>query len=102
MQPLDRNESFTNQVMEIIVEKDARLEYYKIQNDGTNTNQVSTTHIRQIGKSYTHTVTISLNGGIVRNNLNVFWMQKIVKHIYMVCIFKPGKVILTIIPSLTM
>ena len=34
-------------------------------------NQVSTTHIRQFGKSYTHTVTISLDGGIVRNNLNV-------------------------------
>ena len=68
---LGSNESFTNQVMEIIVENEARLEYYKIQNDGTNTNQVSTTHIRQIGKSFTHTVTISLNGGLVRNNLNV-------------------------------
>jgi len=63
-------ESFTNQVMEVIVEKDARLEYYKIQNDTSHTNQVSTTHIRQVGKSYIHTVTISLDGGIVRNNLN--------------------------------
>ena len=53
------DESFTNQVMEIIVEKDARVEYYKIQNDLVHTNQVSTTHIRQIAKSYTHTVTIN-------------------------------------------
>jgi Fe-S cluster assembly protein SufD len=68
---LGANESFTNQVMEIIVEQDARLEYYKIQNDRSNTNQVSTTHIRQVGKSFTHAVTISLNGGLVRNNLNV-------------------------------
>lgn len=68
---LGNNESFTNQVMEIIVENAARLEYYKIQNDGSNTNQVSTTHIRQVGKSFIHTVTISLNGGLVRNNLNV-------------------------------
>jgi Fe-S cluster assembly protein SufD len=68
---LGLNESFTNQVMEIIVDTDARLQYYKIQNDGANTNQVSTTHIRQTGKSFTHTVTISLNGGLVRNNLNV-------------------------------
>jgi Fe-S cluster assembly protein SufD len=68
---LGSNESFTNQVMEIIVDTAARLEYYKIQNDGSNTNQVSTTHIRQIGKSFTHAVTISLNGGLVRNNLNV-------------------------------
>src|SRR6476620_10748390 len=64
-------ESFTNGVMEIVVEQDAMLEHYKIQNDAAHANQVSTTHIRQIGKSYVHTVTISLNGGIVRNNLNV-------------------------------
>ena len=51
-------ESFTNQVMEIIVEKDALLEYYKIQNDADHTNQVCTTHIRQTGKSYIHTVTV--------------------------------------------
>jgi len=65
------SESFTNQVMEIIVEEDAIVEYYKIQNDAPHTNQVSTTHFRQVGKSYIHTVLISLNGGIVRNNLNV-------------------------------
>jgi len=68
---LGLDESFTNQVLEIVVDKDARAEYYKIQNDSTHTNQVSTTHIRQIAKSYTHTVTISLNGGIIRNNLNL-------------------------------
>jgi Fe-S cluster assembly protein SufD len=68
---IGRSESFTNQVMEIVVEKDALLEYYKIQNDAVTSNQVSTTHIRQTGKSYIHTVTISLNGGIIRNNLNV-------------------------------
>ena len=80
---LGSNESFTNQVMEIIVENEARLEYYKIQNDGTNTNQVSTTHIRQIGKSFTHTVTISLNGGLVRNNLNVVLDAKYCEaHLY--------------------
>ena len=65
------NQSFTNQVVEIVVEQDAMVEYYKIQNDASHTNQVSTTHIRQVGKSHVHTVVISLNGGIVRNNLNV-------------------------------
>ncbi len=63
--------AFTNEVMEIVVEKDARLEYYKIQNEPGQSSHVSTTHIRQVGKSYTHTVTISLDGGIVRNNLNM-------------------------------
>ncbi|MET0244367.1 MAG: Fe-S cluster assembly protein SufD [Flavitalea sp.] len=64
------SESMTNQVTEIIVEKDAIVEYYKLQNDEAHANQVSTTHIKQIGKSVVHTVTVSLNGGIVRNNLN--------------------------------
>ena len=64
-------ESFTNQVMEIVVEQDAVVDYYKIQNDAKHTNQVSTTHFRQTGKSLLNAVTISLNGGIVRNNLNI-------------------------------
>ncbi|MGZ5285790.1 MAG: Fe-S cluster assembly protein SufD [Flavisolibacter sp.] len=64
-------ESFTNQVMEIVVEQDAIVDYYKIQNDGTQNSQVSTTHFRQTGKSLINAVTISLNGGIIRNNLNI-------------------------------
>lgn len=64
-------ESFTNQVMELVAEKDSITEYYKLQNDSSHASQVSTTHIRQTGKSYTHTVTISLDGAIVRNNLNM-------------------------------
>lgn len=64
-------ESFTNQVTEVVVERDAILEYYKIQNDAEHTNQVTTTHIRQTGKSLVNTVTVSLNGAIVRNNLNI-------------------------------
>lgn len=68
---LGKADSFTNQVMEVAIEKDARVGYYKIQNDRQQANLVSTTHFRQLGKSYLHTVTISLNGGIIRNNLNV-------------------------------
>ncbi|MDQ6609621.1 MAG: Fe-S cluster assembly protein SufD [Bacteroidota bacterium] len=65
------SESFTNGVIELIVEKDALVEYYKIQADAPHANQVSTTHFRQVGKSVVHAVTISLNGSIVRNNLNI-------------------------------
>jgi len=68
---LGQSAAFTNQVIEIVVEKDAMVEYYKIQNDGAQTSQVSTTHFRQTGKSYIHAVTVSLNGDIVRNNLNI-------------------------------
>lgn len=65
------SDSITNQVMEMVVEQDAVVEYYKIQNDAASASQVSTAHIRQIGRSIVNTVTISLNGGIVRNNLHL-------------------------------
>lgn len=68
---LGTRESFTNQVTEVVVEKDAIVEYYKIQNDSAHSSQVNTTHFRQIGKSLVNTVTVSLSGGIVRNNLNI-------------------------------
>jgi Fe-S cluster assembly protein SufD len=64
-------DSFCNEVLEIVVEQNAIVEYYKIQNDTANASQVSTTHITQVGRSYVHTVAITLNGGIVRNNMNL-------------------------------
>lgn len=67
---LGASDSMTNQVMEMIVAQDAHVEYYKIQNDQSQASQVSTAHIRQVGKSVVNTVTVSLNGGIVRNNLH--------------------------------
>ncbi|MFV0604808.1 MAG: Fe-S cluster assembly protein SufD [Niabella sp.] len=65
------DESFTNQVIELVVEKDAVMDFYKIQNDAPNSTIVSTTHVHQIGTSITNVVTISLSGGLVRNNLNM-------------------------------
>jgi len=64
-------DSFTNEVFEVVVNENAIVEYYKFQNDSINASQVGTTHIRQIGKSYAHTATVSLNGGIIRNNTNI-------------------------------
>lgn len=63
--------SFTNEVMEVVVLTNADVEYYKIQHDTANSSQVNTTHIRQIGKSYVHALTVSLSGGMIRNNMNV-------------------------------
>jgi len=65
------SDSFTNQVMEVVIDKGAKLEYYKIQEDAVTASLVSTTHIRQIGKSYVHAVTVTLSGGIIRNNMQV-------------------------------
>ncbi|MEO6684278.1 MAG: Fe-S cluster assembly protein SufD [Ginsengibacter sp.] len=68
-------DSFTNEVVEIVVMDNAIMEYYKIQNDSENSNHVGTTHIRQVGKCYVHTVTISLDGGVIRNNIDII-MEK--------------------------
>lgn len=68
---LGASDSFYNEVMELVVAENAFVEYYKIQNDGSNASQVNTTHITQTGRSNVHTVTITLNGGIVRNNMNL-------------------------------
>ena len=65
------DESFTNQVIELVVEKDAILDFYKIQNDEANSKVVSTTHVHQVGKSVANVVTVCLNGGLIRNNLNM-------------------------------
>ena len=76
-------DSFTNEVMEVVVNTNAILEYYKIQNDSINASQVSTTHIRQIGKSFVHGVTVSLNGGLIRNNMNLMMeVQGNEAHLY--------------------
>jgi Fe-S cluster assembly protein SufD len=64
-------DSFTNEVLEIIVDTNAIVEYYKIQDDVVTASQVGTTHIRQIGKSYVHAFTVSLNGGMIRNNTDI-------------------------------
>jgi Fe-S cluster assembly protein SufD len=68
---MGNQDTFTNQVTEIIVEKDAIVNYYKIQDEGQSASQVSTTHFRQIGKCLTNATTISLSGALIRNNLNM-------------------------------
>lgn len=65
------HESFTNEVIEIAVQQNARLEYYKIQNENENCHHVGTTHLQQVGKCFTHCVTATLNGGTIRNNINM-------------------------------
>ena len=80
---LGSSDSITNQVMEMAVEQDANVEYYKLQYENSRSNQVSSTHIRQLGKSYVHTVVISLDGGIVRNNLNIIMeAERCEAHLY--------------------
>jgi Fe-S cluster assembly protein SufD len=64
-------ESFTSAVTEVVLEKDARVDFYTIQDDAAHASQVNTLHFRQLDPSYIHAVTVSLNGSLVRNNLNI-------------------------------
>jgi Fe-S cluster assembly protein SufD len=72
---IGNTDSLINEVMEVVVAENAQFEYYKLQADVANANQVNTTHIRQIGKSFVHTVVATLTGGMLRNNTNII-MEK--------------------------
>ena len=67
---LGTSDSFINKVSEIVVEENAHVHIYKIQNEDSHSSCVKTTHIRQIGVSKVNSVTLTLNGGVIRNNLN--------------------------------
>lgn len=62
---------FTNKIAEVVVEENACFHYYKIQNEESHSSRAATTHIRQVGVSKAVSVTLTLNGGMVRNNLNM-------------------------------
>jgi len=64
-------ESLTNEVLEICTGRDSVTHYIKLQNEGKLSNHTGTTHVRQLERSNTHAVTITLDGAMVRNNLNM-------------------------------
>jgi Fe-S cluster assembly protein SufD len=63
--------SFTNTVTEIVVEENANVQYYKIQNETEKAYHIGTTQVLQKPNSHFYAVTVTLNGGFVRNNLNI-------------------------------
>ncbi|MEO1652974.1 MAG: SufD family Fe-S cluster assembly protein, partial [Bacteroidota bacterium] len=63
--------SFNNAITEIQVAPAARFNHYKIQNDQAHTYFIGTTQVHQGANSLYHNVTISLDGSLVRNNLNI-------------------------------
>ncbi len=67
---LGTSDSFINRISEVVIEENANVHIYKIQNEDSHSSCVKTTHVRQLGVSKVNSVTITLNGGIIRNNLN--------------------------------
>ena len=67
---LGSSDSFINRISEVVVEENANVHIYKIQNEDSHSSCVKTTHVRQLGVSRVNSVTLTLNGGVIRNNLN--------------------------------
>jgi len=65
------NGSFTNVVTEIVVEENANVQYYKVQNESDKAYHIGTTQVSQKSNSHFYAVTVTVNGGFVRNNLNI-------------------------------
>jgi len=64
------NASFTNSNTSVFADRDARLDYYKIQQENTQNNyQVNNTHVTQNQNSNVSVGTFTFGGKLVRNNL---------------------------------
>ena len=66
---MTQNLVFTNAVTEVIVQKNARVSIYKIQNDNKKSSLIDNTHINQDQESICTINTYSLGGMFTRNNL---------------------------------
>jgi len=65
------NDSLTNIVTEIIVSENANVNYYKIQNNKDQAYHIGTTQVYQEQNSVFSAYTYTLNGAMIRNNLNI-------------------------------
>lgn len=63
--------SFENRVSEIVLQENATLQYYDIQQEGKHNYLIDTTQVYQARNSTFTSYTITLHGGLIRNNLNV-------------------------------
>jgi Fe-S cluster assembly protein SufD len=67
----DTTPTFVNIVTEIVLEKDARVKYTKINNENDLAYHVGNTQVYQQQNSTFTSNTISFGGAMVRNNLNI-------------------------------
>ena len=65
------NPTLTNSLTEIFVDENAVVDHYKMQNNNNHSALIATTYFHQENNSRVTTNTITLNGGLIRNNLNV-------------------------------
>jgi Fe-S cluster assembly protein SufD len=63
--------SFMNTVTEVVVEQNAHVEFYKVQNESNKAYHIGTTEVYQSDNSVFTAITVTINGGFVRNNLHI-------------------------------
>lgn len=63
--------SFVNVVTEIVLDRDARMQYYKVQDETEKAYHIGTTQVSQSDNSHFYSATVTLNGNFIRNNLNI-------------------------------
>jgi Fe-S cluster assembly protein SufD len=68
---LNLNKYLSNSVTEIFVGENAILEYYTIQNQHNNSTSINSLFIKQEKYSNVTTQTMSLHGGLIRNNQKI-------------------------------
>ena len=68
---LSTGEFLGNTATEIYVGKNAKLNFYKIQNEHNESNNISSTYIYQDKDSVFHSGVYSLLGGLIRNNFDI-------------------------------
>ncbi|MFD2935544.1 Fe-S cluster assembly protein SufD [Spirosoma flavum] len=68
---LGEKSSFVNVVTEIVLDRDARMQYYKVLNETEKAYHIGTTQVNQADSSHFYSAAITLNGSFVRNNLNI-------------------------------
>lgn len=64
--------ALSNSVTEIAVGENAKVQYYRLQNDCENGQQINTVCASLQQYSHFDTNTVTLDGGWVRNNLNIY------------------------------
>lgn len=68
---LNAHHYLNNTVTEIFVGENATLNYYTVQNQNNNASSVNSVYVHQERNSVANTNTITLHGGLIRNNLKV-------------------------------
>ncbi len=68
---LGNHNSFFNPLSEIIVKENADVKHIKLQNDSPISYEVSHTQVKQHNDSRYSSYVVTLDGGLIRNNMNI-------------------------------